>query len=406
MNVHHQNGRAERKIKDITEISRTSLLRPSHQWPKAVHPSLWPCALTHYVNLRNNLPSTYTPGGKHGRKKLLDTYINSPLSKNSGFETAVNLQHFHPYGSPVYVLENKLEASQSHNKWSGRSRVGTFLQYSPGHSSSVPLVLNTSSGNVSPQFHCIYDDEFATCRRDVKFQSVWQDKARLSSDTSSTIIKPTIINILTTVDFTPDIQHCTSPPTHTSTLPSAVQYQWDTAPDTSDDAIPNTDIDIQDVPRPPDLFESLPLPDIPNDTLPTKITRTGRVIRASQRFSNTAHSSVHTFLSTFCPSPSSADVHLIQPQTSNYSEPHPFVFLSSYIFSFVASDPDTTTLTESMSQPDRKHSVQAMHKEFNDHISRDHWKVIPSKYVPSHKQCLPMVWSMKRNRNSIGEFIK
>ena len=406
VNAHHQNGRAERRIKDITEGSRTSLLHASHRWPKAVHPSLWPCALKHYVNLRNNLPSTYIPGGKNGRKKLPDTYINSPLSKFSGFETAVNLQHFHPFGSPVYVLENKLQASQSHNKWADRSRVGIFLQHSPDHSSSVPLVLNTSSGNVSPQFHCIYDDEFATCRRDVKFQSVWQAKARLSSDDLSTIIKPPLIHLPTTVDFTPDIQHCSSPPTHTSTLPSAFQHQWDPVSDTSDDTIPAPDIDIQDAPQPPDLFEALPLPEIPDDTLPVRTTRTGRVIRAPQKFADTAHSSIHAFLSTFCPPPSSADVHLLQPQTANYSEPHPLALLSSYIFSFVASDPDTMTLAEAMSQPDRQQFIQAMKKELNDHISRGHWKVIPSKFVPSHKRCLPMVWSMKRKRNPIGEIIK
>ena len=179
VNAHHQNGKAERRIKDVTEGARTSLNHAAHRWPKAIHPALWPMALKHYVNLRNNIPSTYIAGAKIGRKQMSDEYINSPTSKFSGIETKINFKHFHPFGCPVYVLENKLQASQSHNKWTDRSKVAIFLQHSPMHSSSVPLVLNTKTGNVTPQFHCLYDDEFATCKRDAKFNSVWQVKAKL-----------------------------------------------------------------------------------------------------------------------------------------------------------------------------------------------------------------------------------
>ena len=47
-----------------------------------------------------------------------------------------------------------------------------------------------------------------------------------------------------------------------------------------------------------------------------------------------------------------------------------------------------------------------MKKNLNDHISRGHWKLIPIKHVPSHKQCLLVVWAMKRKRNPVGEIIK
>ena len=71
VNAHHQNGRAERRIRDVTEGARTALLHASHRWPKAIHPALWPCALKHYVNLRNNLPSTCIPGVKMNKKDFL-----------------------------------------------------------------------------------------------------------------------------------------------------------------------------------------------------------------------------------------------------------------------------------------------------------------------------------------------
>ena len=64
------------------------------------------------------------------------------------------------------------------------------------------------------------------------------------------------------------------------------------------------------------------------------------------------------------------------------------------------------TLKEAMAQLDQEQFVQAMHKELNDHAGRGHWKVIPLKNFPKHKRPLPMVWSMKRNRNPIGGVIK
>jgi hypothetical protein len=49
-----------------------------------------------------------------------------------------------------------------------------------------------------------------------------------------------------------------------------------------------------------------------------------------------------------------------------------------------------------MNQPDREEFIKAMNKdELQDHIDRGHWKVVPSKSVPSGKMPIPMVWSMK-----------
>jgi hypothetical protein len=181
VNAHHQNGKAESRIKDVTTGGRTALLHAAHRWPKAIDASLWPAAIKHYTNLHNSLPTEYNPGQKIGRRKLPDTYEKSPLSRFSGTEIEVNLDHFHPFGSPVYVLKSSLQSLKSHNKWEDRSRVGIFMCHLRNHVSSVPLILNTQSGNVSPQFHCIYDDDFSICKRDAKFQSLCQFKAKLQS---------------------------------------------------------------------------------------------------------------------------------------------------------------------------------------------------------------------------------
>ncbi|CAJ1943881.1 unnamed protein product, partial [Cylindrotheca closterium] len=182
VNAHHQNGKAERRIKDVTEGARTALIHAAHRWPDAIHASLWPAALKHYVNLKNALPTKFSSEIKVNGRKQLAKYEESPISKMSQVEVEPNLEHFHPFGSPVYVLSDNLQALKSHNKWTDRTRVGIFLCHSPNHASSVPLVLNTKTGFVSPQFHCIYDDGFDTCKRDVHFTSAWQRKAQLHLD--------------------------------------------------------------------------------------------------------------------------------------------------------------------------------------------------------------------------------
>ena len=129
--------------------------------------------MKNYVNLRNNIPSTYNKGGKEGQKHLPDTFTCSPLFKFSGIETNPSLSNFYPFGCPVCVLNTKLQVNQSFNKWNDRTRVIIFLYHSLDHSSIVPLLLHTTTTNVYTQFHCLYDDAFSTCHTDAKFRSVW-----------------------------------------------------------------------------------------------------------------------------------------------------------------------------------------------------------------------------------------
>ena len=93
--AHHQNGIAERGIRDITENACTSLLHAAHRWPKAIAANLWPQAIKHVINVRNSLPR---PGK-----------TESPLSKFAGTSVQPNLKHFHPFGCPLYVLQAPLQ---------------------------------------------------------------------------------------------------------------------------------------------------------------------------------------------------------------------------------------------------------------------------------------------------------
>ena len=135
VSAHHQNGIAERHIRDITENARTSLLHAAHRWPKAIAANLWPQAIKHVVNVHNSLPR---PGK-----------TESPLSKFAGTSVQPNLKHFHPFGCPVYVLQAPLQTRNPFPKWGERSRIGIFLCHSPNHASSVPLILSTQTGHNS-----------------------------------------------------------------------------------------------------------------------------------------------------------------------------------------------------------------------------------------------------------------
>lgn len=419
VNAHHQNGKAENRIKDVTTNARTSLLHAAHRWPKAIHPSLWPAAVKHYTNLRNSLPTEYKIGAKQGKRKEPDKYVDSPISKFARTKIEPNLNHFHPFGSPVYVLENALQERHAHNKWSDRSRVGIFLCHSPQHAANVPLVLNSQTGNVSPQFHCIYDDEFATCRRDAKFQSLWQHKAKLQRPDRTPVGMDKTSDLLPTKPYRQFLQE--NRQASSAERPSPVDivdpFQipfsegGDEAPTSEDRQEQNqddNDRENHDIPREEPTVEPTTAVQNPDATT----TRSGRQVRQPLRFDETEHSalaSVIAFLHSFSPQRESQiiELYLLQPDIEAFEEPHPFALVIEHVQAYLAgSDPDTMHLEEAMKQPDRDKFIEAMRKELEDHINRKHWKVVPLKSVPKGKIPLPMVWSMKRKRDPLGFIIK
>ena len=163
--AHHQNGIAERRNRDITENARTSLLHAAHRWPKAIAANLWPQAIKHVVNVRNSLRR---PGK-----------TESQLSKFAGTSVEPNLKNFHSFGCPVFVLQAPLQTRSPFPKWGEHSRIGIFLCHSPHHASSFPLILSTQTGLISPQFHCVFDDDFDTVKKEHDDTSIWKVKAHL-----------------------------------------------------------------------------------------------------------------------------------------------------------------------------------------------------------------------------------
>ena len=71
------------------------------------------------------------------------------------------LDTYHPFGCPVLILDLALQGSLGKIAcWNPESRVGVYLEHSPRHASNVALVLNVSTGCVSPQYHLNFDNDF------------------------------------------------------------------------------------------------------------------------------------------------------------------------------------------------------------------------------------------------------
>jgi hypothetical protein len=164
VNAHFQNGRAERRIRDLQDGARTSLLHAIKKWPTAITINLWPYALRYANDVNNHVPAK---GNEH-----------SPIELFSSTTTKLPIKQFYHFGCPVYVLDSNLQANKrAGSKWRQRTRLGVNLGFSPQHAKSVHLVLSLQSGCVSPQFHCTFDNNFQTLKEYNLPESQWQVKA-------------------------------------------------------------------------------------------------------------------------------------------------------------------------------------------------------------------------------------
>jgi hypothetical protein len=146
--AHHQNAMAERMIGVTVAMARTMMLHAKMRWPNQVSTKLWPMALKHAQHLHNHLPGT-------NNVCPLDLVLRTTVPRHA-------LKNLHVWGCPVYVLDPKLQDGGHIPKFEPRSRMGLHLGWSPMHASTVPLILNLTTGHVSPQYHVLFDDWFTT----------------------------------------------------------------------------------------------------------------------------------------------------------------------------------------------------------------------------------------------------
>ena len=379
VSAHHQNGVAEKRIRDVTESARSMLLHAVHRWPKTITANLWPQAVAHAVNIRNALPVAV---GK-----------SCPLSTFAGTDIQPNLKHFHPFGCPVYVLENALQSGNPHPKWSDRSRVGIFLCHSPNHATNVPMVLNTQTGMVSPQFHCVYDNSFDTVAYDKKNQSLWQHKARLSDSTDELYDETLVTERSRPQGF------------------SLEEYLQKEVPASLLQSVQEQDVSTSDGASPPQQTDTNPGPGQTNDgstdkrpsSTPEKNVPDTRI-----------HQETEVPVTQIAPQGTTRSGRTVKPRQKltyaarwiqTFQDFHPLATLKAFA-STKQRDPDTMTLERALKEPDAEQFIEAMEKEIDDHTSRGHWIVVPLSKVPRHKKMIPMVWSMKRKRDPAGNVLK
>lgn len=375
VNAHHQNGIAEKRIRDLQDLARTSLIFAKRRWPDAISATLWPYALRQANRVLNETPS------------LKDATHRSPHQVFSGSVVDANPKHFFPFGCPVYVLDEALQTGNIHHKWKNRSRVGVYLGMSPHHNKNVALVLSLETGLVSPQFHVTFDPSFHTVAQE-RWTSMWQWKAGLAAQSDDKDVgieikkHPLPVSTQTERKKKKGGQEVYPPP-HAEALQT--QREPEPAPER------NTNVRERDAPE-------------------TTTTRYGRVVRPPKYLevmSAITDSSSESIISeAMCAEVKAltnndcdveGEIYCLQALCPELKEQqlsqHPLE-----IFKAVA-DPDTMYLHQALKEPDRKEFIKAMVKEVEDQFQNGNFTIVPKSQLPKGATVLPAVWQMKRKRD-------
>ncbi len=81
--VHHQNGIAERQIKELQEMMHMMIIHVQQRWPSAITPNLWPYSL----RMANNAINA-----------MLNLKFEGVCESFSGTKVASNSKHWHLFG--------------------------------------------------------------------------------------------------------------------------------------------------------------------------------------------------------------------------------------------------------------------------------------------------------------------
>ena len=107
VNAHFQNGRAEKKIRDLQDMAQTQLIHARRRWPDAISSYLWPYAMRSACSALN--------------MAALATQSVSPTERFSNVPISPNPKDSHVFGCPAYVLDNRMQAGCKIPKWEERA---------------------------------------------------------------------------------------------------------------------------------------------------------------------------------------------------------------------------------------------------------------------------------------------
>ena len=379
VNAHHQNGYAERRIRELQELTRSMLIHANRQWKGSITTNLWPYALRMANGLYNNTPCFQLDGNK------------TPMQCMSGTDVAINKKHYKTFGCPTYVLLNPLQKNDPFPKWSERAKVGIYLGQSPQHNRNVALVLSRETGLVSPQFHVLCDNHFTTVKNDTT-KAEWMVKAGFVTASQPRKATDTSIRGAVMANEKPNL------PMHPSE--GDIIRDEDKKRKRANDPKENKTYangqgeDISQSKRTTVTW----------DTTTTNINADGRrrsgrlnpslvpaqkLLALQVELATNTQSSDEEYIpgEIFC-----TETLIRDSLESEYEYKDPMACKAS-------TDPDTMYLHEALKENDRKEFINAMQKEVQDQMDNGNFTIVEANDVPSDKPILPAVWQMKRKRN-------
>jgi hypothetical protein len=145
----HSQNVAERAVQTISSMARTMMIHAAIHWPSIADTCLWPMAVKQAEYIHNRFPTLET--GLSPYKLLTQTKFER-----------LKLMDLHVWGCPTYILDPKIQDGKSLPRWQVRSRRAQYMGSSSVHASTVPNVLNLTTHRITAQYHCVFDDWFAT----------------------------------------------------------------------------------------------------------------------------------------------------------------------------------------------------------------------------------------------------
>lgn len=416
VNAHHQNGIAERAIRDIQDQARKQLLHAKAKWPAAVDLALWPYALRYAAYVHNMVPV------RDGSE--------SCMTKFTGVRVELKMRSMHSLFCPVFALQNELAAGNKLPKWSPRARIGMNLGQSPTHARNICLILNLETGLVSPQAHIKYDDFFETVQDAHVGATVseWKVAAGFVKHDGmpSHLASPTSAN--TDVDATslrqlPPLMRdviCPDEPDVYGNIPvSQDEGALDEGvnppivmPDESNVSVPQEQsVSFQHVPQPaaveevfdPDdnnvelqqgFFRTVEQPTVSSrgrSRMPSRRLQESSQLRSfhgAKGYYDNAASNVASAATTSINYEQAHDDHLELQERMR----HPIAFHAEMMG-------DIMYYHQAMRQNDADKFTDAVIKEVNGHVDMGNWNLIKRNEVPDPEFILPSVWAMRRKRN-------
>ena len=384
VNAHHQNGVAERRIRELQDMARTMLIHANSRWPDAITANLWPYAVRAANDAINHSPSMQDPERR------------SPMEIFAKTRVVANPKHWKPFGCPVYVLESDLQSGQPFHKWKSRSRVGIYIGKSPHHGRNIALVLSLETGLVSPQFHVAYDPNFQTVK-EIMTKSRWQNKAGFVAQREPETKQKTTAK---------DASRSNSQKKSASTSEGARERT-----DSRKRKLREMDDNGMDTAGTPESQESEPpaAANVGGDGSPTsrtirgdgpektdknfkvQITRFGRKTKPVSRLVDAMVAEVEHLTSGDIP----GELFCLQAMFPDDQYDH----VNPLLAHKAVSDPDTLYYHQAMKEPDRARFEEGMKKEIDDQFANGNFTVVHRSEVPPDQTVLPAVWQMKRKRD-------